>query len=181
VDIPLLPCSYPYQLVTVSEPSTLKHPSPSHIATDGQSVSKSWCQAPSGAHDQIFITVWHLRCFFVGPLSDERTGLPFVYAAGLCQWVFLGSESLGTWDHVLLSQIWIFHFRNLLRLARSRWRYSTPPPHGDGSLQVQVKVILRLTISQSVSLGIEHPPGAHDQIYIFFLYESYCPISMPYF
>jgi hypothetical protein len=30
----------------------------SHIATDGQSVSKSWCRAPSGAHDQIFITVW---------------------------------------------------------------------------------------------------------------------------
>jgi hypothetical protein len=25
--------------------------------TDGQSVSKSWCQASSGAHDQIFITV----------------------------------------------------------------------------------------------------------------------------
>jgi hypothetical protein len=31
--------------------------SQSHIATDGQSVSKSWCQAPSGVHDQIFITV----------------------------------------------------------------------------------------------------------------------------
>jgi hypothetical protein len=28
-----------------------------HIATDGQSVSKSWCRAPSGAHDQIFTTV----------------------------------------------------------------------------------------------------------------------------
>jgi hypothetical protein len=28
--------------------------SQSYIATDGQSVSKSWCQAPSGAHDQIF-------------------------------------------------------------------------------------------------------------------------------
>jgi hypothetical protein len=26
------------------------------IATDGQSVSKSWCRAPSGAHDQIFLT-----------------------------------------------------------------------------------------------------------------------------
>jgi hypothetical protein len=31
--------------------------SQSHIATDGQSISKSWCRAPSGAHDQIFITV----------------------------------------------------------------------------------------------------------------------------
>jgi hypothetical protein len=32
--------------------------------------------------------------------------------------------------------------------------------------KVKVKVILPLTISQSVSLGIEHPPGAHDQIFI---------------
>jgi hypothetical protein len=31
---------------------------------------------------------------------------------------------------------------------------------------VKVKVILQLTISHSVSLGIEHPPGAHDQIFI---------------
>jgi hypothetical protein len=30
--------------------------SQSHIATDGQSVSRPWCRAPSGAHDQIFIT-----------------------------------------------------------------------------------------------------------------------------
>jgi hypothetical protein len=44
--------------------------------------------------------------------------------------VFLGSESLGTRDHILLSQIWGFPFRRLLRLAGSRWRYSTPPPHG---------------------------------------------------
>jgi hypothetical protein len=31
--------------------------SQSHIATDGQSASKSWCRAPSGFHDQIVITV----------------------------------------------------------------------------------------------------------------------------
>jgi hypothetical protein len=30
--------------------------SQSHVTTDGQSVSPSWCRAPSGAHDQIFIT-----------------------------------------------------------------------------------------------------------------------------
>jgi hypothetical protein len=42
---------------------------------------------------------------------------------------FLGSESLGTRDHILLSQIWDFPFRCLLRLAGSRWRYSNPPPH----------------------------------------------------
>jgi hypothetical protein len=34
-----------------------------------QSVSKSWCRAPSGSHDQIFITVGQLR-------PNERPGLP---------------------------------------------------------------------------------------------------------
>jgi hypothetical protein len=44
-----------------------------------QSVSKSWCRAPSGAHDQILVL------FLWGALSDERTGLSFVYAVGPCQ------------------------------------------------------------------------------------------------
>jgi hypothetical protein len=35
----------------------LSSQSQSHIATDGQSVSKSWCQAPFGAYDPIFSTV----------------------------------------------------------------------------------------------------------------------------
>jgi hypothetical protein len=50
---------------------------------------------PSGANDQIFISVWQFRFVDVG-------------------------RSL--WRDFL--------FRRLLRLAGSRWRYSTPPPHG---------------------------------------------------
>jgi hypothetical protein len=38
-----------------------------------------------------------------------------------------GSDSHGTCDHNLLSQIRDFPFRCLLRLAGLRWRYSTPP------------------------------------------------------
>jgi hypothetical protein len=78
--------------------------SQSHITTDGESVSKSWCRAPSGAHDQIFITVWQLRSCFCGApsLTRGRVCLPLASA------VFLGSESLGTRDHILLSQIWDF-------------------------------------------------------------------------
>jgi hypothetical protein len=34
--------------------------SQSHVTTDGQSVSLSWCRAPSAAHDQMLITVWRL-------------------------------------------------------------------------------------------------------------------------
>jgi hypothetical protein len=48
--------------------------------------------------------------------------------------VSLGSES----HHILLSQIWDFPFRRLLRLVGSRWRYSTPPPHGLWSIYLSV-------------------------------------------
>jgi hypothetical protein len=43
--------------------------SQSYIATDGQSVSKSWRRAPDGAYDQIFITLWQLRSSFCGAPS----------------------------------------------------------------------------------------------------------------
>jgi hypothetical protein len=44
--------------------------------------------------------------------------------------VILGSESRGTCDYILLSQIRDVNFRRLLRVAGLRWRYPTPPPHG---------------------------------------------------
>jgi hypothetical protein len=46
--------------------------SQSYIATDGLSISKSWCRAPSGAHDQIFIIVLQLRSCFCGAPSLTR-------------------------------------------------------------------------------------------------------------
>jgi hypothetical protein len=89
--------------------------SQSHIATDGQSISKSWCRAISGAHDQIFITVWHLRlCFLWGALSDERTSLSFVYAAGPCQ------RSL-SWVRVPWS------LRSYFTVSDLRLPFSSPP------------------------------------------------------
>jgi hypothetical protein len=44
-----------------------------------------------------------------------------------------GSESRGTRDNILLSEIRDFTFRRLLRLAWLRWRYSTLLPHGQHS------------------------------------------------
>jgi hypothetical protein len=98
--------------------------------TASQSVSIC-VEPPSGAHDQIFVTVWHLRILFLwGALSDERQCLSFVYAAGPCQRSLSRVRDPWYSNHILLSQIWDFPFRRLLRLAGSRWRYSTPPPHG---------------------------------------------------
>jgi hypothetical protein len=56
-DVPLLPGSTPS-----SEPTELTQ---SHVTSDGQSVSPSWCRILSRGHDQILISVWYLlfcRC-----------------------------------------------------------------------------------------------------------------------
>jgi hypothetical protein len=59
--------------------------SQSHIATDGQSVSKSWCRAPSGGYDQIIITVWQLRLVFVGRPLWREDGSVFCICCWSCQ------------------------------------------------------------------------------------------------
>jgi hypothetical protein len=78
--------------------------SQSYIATDSHSVSKSCCRAPCGAYNQTIICCLTVTVLFLwGALSDERTGLSFVYTAGSCQ------RSLSR-DHILHSQIWDFLF-----------------------------------------------------------------------
>jgi hypothetical protein len=97
-----------------SENWTVQSQSQSQIATDGQLVSKSLCRAPSGAHDYIFIAVWQLRsCSLWGTLSEKKTGLSFVHAAGPCQRSL--SRVRVPWypRPYLLSQIWDFPFRRL--------------------------------------------------------------------
>jgi hypothetical protein len=85
---------------------------------------------PSGAYYQIFITVRHLGVCWCGALSLTRGRVcRLQLLLALASEVIIGSESFGTRDHILPSQIRDFPFRRLLRLARLRWRYSTPPPH----------------------------------------------------
>jgi hypothetical protein len=52
--------------------------SQSHFTTDSQSVCLSWCRAPSGAHDQIFILNEITVLYIWGALFDERPGLCLV-------------------------------------------------------------------------------------------------------
>jgi hypothetical protein len=98
--------------------------------SESKSLRLTVSQSVSFGVEPIFITLWQLRCCFSGapPLTRGRVCVLYMLLA-LASVVFLGSESLGTCGHILLSQIWDFPFRGLLRLAGTRWRYSNPPPH----------------------------------------------------
>jgi hypothetical protein len=134
----------PFSLPPTTRRARVSSQGQSHIATDGQSVSQSvsqsWCRAPSGTHDQTFsyyyLTVTVLFC---GAPSLTRGRVSLLYMLlGLPNAVFLWSESLGTRAHILLSQIWDFPFRRLLRLAGSRWRYSPRLHRGDCQSQSHI-------------------------------------------
>jgi hypothetical protein len=137
---------------------SLRSRSRSHIATDGQSVSQS-VSLGVGHHDQIYISIWQLRfCFCGAPsLTKERVCLLYMLLV-LASAVFLGSESLGTRDHILLSQTWDFPFCRLLRLAGSQ-NYSS---------QSQSHIA---TDGQSVSLGVEPHLGLMTRYLV--LFDSY--------
>jgi hypothetical protein len=99
---------------------------------------------PSGAYDQIFITVRQLRACWCGALSLMRGRICHLQLLlAIASVVIFESESCGTLDHILLSQIRDFPFRRLLRLAGLRWRYSNQRPHGiDLTCTNQLRVLL---------------------------------------
>jgi hypothetical protein len=74
-------------------------------------------------------------CWFGAPSLTRGRVCRLQLLLALASAVILGSESLGTRDHILLSHIRDFPFRRLLRLAGLWWRYSTPPPHGSHSCE----------------------------------------------
>jgi hypothetical protein len=113
----------------------------SYFTTDGMSACLSWCQAPSGAQGQFFVTVRQLRVFLFGEpsLTRERVcrpspaqslsvpspeGLP--QSRGPGPRIYVPQEQSGP----VIPPGTEFSLHRLLQLAVLWWKYSNPPPHG---------------------------------------------------
>jgi hypothetical protein len=130
----------------------------SHIVTDGQSVSKYWCRAPSGAHDQIFVTVWQLRSCFRGAPSLTRGRVCLFYMLWpLPAQSFLGPSPLGPYFTVSDLRV---PFSSPPTTRRVTVEVFDPASTRVGVfLKVKIKVTLRLTVSQAVSVGVKPDLG----------------------
>jgi hypothetical protein len=74
--------------------------------TDGQSTSLSWHKAPIwGLRPYLYYCMTVAGLLMWGALSDESRVCLLYMLLALSSVVFLGSEPLGTRDHILLSQI----------------------------------------------------------------------------
>jgi hypothetical protein len=117
----------------ISAPVLVVTKSQSYVTTDGQPASLSWNKASFwGLRPDLYycLTVAGLLIWAPSLASGRICRLQLLLV--LASAVIFGSEFRRTRGHILLSQIRDFPFRRLLRLAGSRWRYSTPPPHGCG-------------------------------------------------
>jgi hypothetical protein len=111
-------CLRTYLLANVLQPTKL-----SMSLCYDRRISRLIClgiKHPSGAYDQIFITV---SCGFVGVLSDERTGLSFTIAAGPRQRVY--SRVRVPWDS-----------RPYFTVSDSRLPFSSPPTTSRAAVEV---------------------------------------------
>jgi hypothetical protein len=113
---------------------------------------------PFGAYNQILIIVWQLQLCWFGTPSLTRRVCRLQLLLAFASAVIFGFESRRTRGHVLLSQIRDFPFRRLLWLAGSRWRYSTPPPHGSSTPFRSSQAYISIS-ALDILTGFPHSPG----------------------
>jgi hypothetical protein len=99
--------------ITLETQSQSQSQSQSHIATDGQSINKSWFRAPSGAHDQIFITLWQLGLVFVGSPLWREDGPVFC----ICCWPSPAKSFSGLSSLELVTKFYCLKFETSLFVA----------------------------------------------------------------
>jgi hypothetical protein len=130
-----------------------------YFTTDGQSISMSWCRAPFGTDDQILVTYLIITFFLlhVGRPLWREDGF-VIYSA-----ITYRSESRRTHNHMLLSNL------RIIQPGRPGPSMYTPRNRAG---QSKVKDTLRLTVSQSVCLGVEPALGLAARYY--FLSEGFC-------
>jgi hypothetical protein len=106
---------------------------------------------------------WQLRyCFCAAPSLTRGMGLLLYMLLALASAVFLGAESLGTLDHILLSQIWL-PFSSPLTTHRVTVEVFNPASTLVKQFSQSQSYIA--TDGQSVCLSwCRAPPGAHDQM-----------------
>jgi hypothetical protein len=137
--------------------------SQSHIATDSQSVSKSWYRAPSGLMTRYLILFDNCGLVSVGCPLWREDGSVFC----ICCWslpAFLGPSPLGLATIFYCLRFQTSHFVASYD-SQGHCGGIRPRLHmGDFLNYIKVKVTLRLTVSQSVSLGIEPHLGSWPDI-----------------
>jgi hypothetical protein len=135
------------------------------IVHDRQSAGQSVLEQSThlGLKTRSLLLVCQLRSCSCGAPSLTRGRVCLLYMLlALASATFLWAESLGTRDHILLSQLRDFPFRRLLRLAGSRWRYSIPPPHGELSLNCQLLLASRYVASVRITTQKTHPLPSNE-------------------
>jgi hypothetical protein len=88
-------------------------------------------------------------------LSDERTGVSFVYAAGPCQRSLCRVRvPWDSWPYFTVSDLRLPSLSPRM-IAGPRWRYSTPPQHGYSRAEQSRAEAYCRQLASTVALGIE--------------------------